>query len=122
MTSTNTTVYKLIELVPNLFIYLHNVYIYGALTNFFFRNVMLMKARKDTFLNTATDPLLPPQPQKRMKNSQNRDRRKGISEYIWTWALQNLYNAFFGGLSLSQIRRQIRKSEKVKKKHCYDLI
>jgi len=75
-----------------------------------------MKARKDTFLNTATDPLPPPQPQKRMKNSQNRDRRQGISEYIWTWALQNLCNAFFGGLSLSQIRRQIRKSEKVKKK------
>ena len=68
MTSTNATLYKLIEvplkLVPNLFFYLHNVDIYGALSNFFSRNVMLMKARKDTFLNTATDPLPPPHPQK----------------------------------------------------------
>jgi len=109
MTSNNTTVYKLIEvplkLVPNLSFYLHNVYIYGTLSNFFFRNVMLMKARKDTFLNTATDPLPPPHPQKRMNNSQNRERRQGISEYTWTLALQNLYNAFFGGLNISQIRR-----------------
>jgi len=80
MTSTNTTLYKLIEvplkLVPNLFFYLHNVYIYGALSKFFvIRNVMLMKARKDTFLNTATYPLPPLYPQKRMKNSQNSDRR-----------------------------------------------
>jgi len=66
---------------------------------------MLVKARQDTFMNTATDPLPPPHPPKRMKNSQNRDRRSGISEYIWTLALQNLYNAFFGGLNLSQIRR-----------------
>jgi len=34
-----------------------------------------MKARKDTVFDTATDPPPPTHPQKRMKNSQNSDRR-----------------------------------------------
>jgi len=63
MTSTNTRVYKLIEvplqLILNLFFYLHNVNIYGALSSFFFfHHGMLMKVRKDTFLNILTDPTL----------------------------------------------------------------
>ena len=62
MTSTSTRVYKLIEvplqLIFNLFFYLHNVYINGALSSFFFHHGMLMKARKDTFLNILTDPPL----------------------------------------------------------------
>ena len=64
-----------------------------------------MKARKNTFWNVETDPLPTPPypipPQKRGKNSQNRDRRQLISEHIWTLALQNLYNAFFGALSVT---------------------
>ena len=59
MTSTNTRVYKLIEvplqLILNLFFHLHNVCIYGALSSFFHHG-MLMKARKGTFLNILTDP------------------------------------------------------------------
>ena len=70
MTSNNTRVYMLFEvplqLILNLFFYLHNVYIHGALSSFFFfHHGMLMKARKDTFLNILTDP-----PLQRMKNGQ----------------------------------------------------
>lgn len=41
-----------------------------------------MKAHKDTFLNIAPDAFLTPSPKN--KNSQNWERRKAISEYIWT--------------------------------------
>jgi len=47
-----------LQLIFNLFFYLHNVYINGALSSFFFHHGMLMEARKDTFLNILTDPPL----------------------------------------------------------------
>ena len=70
MTSTNTRVYKLIEvplqLILNLFFYLHNVYIYGTLSSFFFITACLWKHVRILFWIFQ-----PTHPSKRMKNGQN---------------------------------------------------
>jgi len=72
MTSTNTTVYKPIEVSLQLILILYFICIMITYTEpwvIFFHNVILMKARKDTFLNIATDPLPTPPPKREWKTA-----------------------------------------------------
>ena len=70
----------------------------------FFNHRMLMKVRKDTFLQYCTwpspKPTPPPLKKNELKNSQNRDRRKAIQNIFGHWPNKICTMSFFEDYNL----------------------